>query len=370
MRRFLALSRKETYQMIRDPSTLMIAFILPVILLLLFGFGVNLDASRIRLGIVSEDQGLEAQNFFKVVDGTQFVEPFFAPRFEQLLPDLQRGKLNAILIIPADFSKNFLNQVPTDVQLITDGSVPNTANFTTNYLQSLWQIWHAAQPEAVFKGGSAMRITVIPRYWFNPTTISRNALLPGSIAIIMTIIGAMLTSLVVAREWERGTMEGLLSTAMTRGEFLLSKIVPYFFLGLAAMLLNVFLTVTLMQVPFKGSYFILIVITGIFLLSALGLGLLISTLTRNQFNAAQASLFAAFLPAVMLSGFIYEISSMPIILQKITAIIPARYFVTSLQTLFQAGVVPSLLLKNALILLLLAFFWLGLTVIKTKNRLD
>ncbi len=365
MRRLVALIRKETLQMIRDPSTLLIAFVLPLVLLFLFGFGVNLDANRIRLGVVSEDQGLSAQDFFKVLSGSSFIQPTYASSLTELMPELKKGTLHAILIIPRDFSQHISQQQARDVQLMTDGSNPNTARFTLHYLQGLWATWQ--QTQAMTHKPS---IEVIPRYWFNPTTVSRHTLLPGSIAIIMTIIGAMLTALVVAREWERGTIETLLSTPMTRLEFLLAKIIPYFCLGLIAMALNVWLTTTVMDVPFKGSYFSLIFMTSLFLCSALGLGLLISTLTKNQFNAAQIALFAAFLPAVILSGFIYEISSMPVMLQKVTAIIPARHFVNSLQTLFQADTIPSILLKNSIYLLGLAFFWLGLTLLSTKKRLN
>jgi ABC-2 type transport system permease protein len=211
---------------------------------------------------------------------------------------------------------------------------------------------------------------LIPRYWFNPAAISRNFIVPGSIAIIMTIIGALLTSLVVAREWERGTMEALLSTPVTRTEILLSKILPYYALGIASMLLCVGITVAVFHVPFRGSLTLLILFTSLFLGSSLGLGLLLSTVTRNQFNAAQAALNAAFLPATMLSGFVYEISSMPAPIRAATYLIPARYFVSALQTLFQAGFVGQVLLQDFLFLLVSAVFFLGLTALRTARRLD
>jgi ABC-2 type transport system permease protein len=199
--------------------------------------------------------------------------------------------------------------------------------------------------------------------------VSRNYIVPGSIAVIMTIIGALLTSLVVAREWERGTMEALLSTPVTRAEFLLSKVLPYYLLGMAAMLLCLGVSVGVLGVPFRGSLILLLVFTTLFLGSSLGLGLLLSTLLRNQFNAAQAALNAAFLPATMLSGYIYEISGMPAPIRAATYLIPARYFVEALQTLFQAGFVGTVLLRDFCFLALSAAFFLGLTALRTRRRL-
>jgi ABC-2 type transport system permease protein len=213
-------------------------------------------------------------------------------------------------------------------------------------------------------------VELSPRYWFNPTTVSRNYLVPGSISVIMTIIGALLTSLVVAREWERGTMEALLSTPVTRAELLLSKILPYYVLGMAAMLMCVLVATLLMDVPLRGSWGVLFIVSSLFLGSSLGLGLLLSTVTRNQFVAAQGALTAAFLPATMLSGFVFEIGSMPLPVQAATYLVPARYFVGALQTLFQAGDIWSVLLVQIGFLLLSAFFWLGLTALKSSRRLD
>ncbi|HYG33671.1 MAG TPA: ABC transporter permease, partial [Clostridia bacterium] len=209
-----------------------------------------------------------------------------------------------------------------------------------------------------------------PRFWFNPSAESRNYLIPGSITIIMTVIGALLTSLVVAREWERGTMESLLASPVTRAELLLSKLLPYYALGIISLLICVGVSVLVLKVPFRGSVLVLWMIGSLFLGSALGLGLLLSTATRNQFNAAQAALNAAFLPAMILSGFIYEIRSMPAVIRGITYLIPARYFVTAMQTLFQAGNVWPVLWRTMLFLALASAFFITMTAIKTRRRLD
>jgi ABC-2 type transport system permease protein len=184
------------------------------------------------------------------------------------------------------------------------------------------------------------------------------------------VIGALLTSLVVAREWERGTMEALLASPVTRTELLLSKLLPYYGLGIVSLFLCVAVAVLVMGVPFRGSLVLLWVIGSLFLASSLGLGLLLSTVLRNQFLAAQAALNAAFLPAIMLSGFLFEIRPMPAVIRGVTSLIPARYFVTAMQTLFQAGSVPPLLLQSGMFLVVAGSFFIGLTALKTRRRLE
>ena len=274
------------------------------------------------------------------------------------------------MVIPVDFAQQMAR--PNDVapiQVITDGSEPNTANFVQSYVEGIWQIWQ--QQRAEDRGESfEPLIDVQTRYWFNPAAISQHFIIPGAVTIIMTVIGAILTSLVVAREWERGTMEALLSTEVTRVELLLCKLIPYYFLGMLAMLLCMLVSVFILGVPYRGSLLILFFITSLFLLSTLGMGLLISTITRNQFNAAQVALNAAFLPSIMLSGFIFQIDSMPAIIRAVTYIIPARYFVSTLQSLFLAGNIPVVLIINVLFLIASAVMFIGLTWLKTKRRLD
>ena len=240
--------------------------------------------------------------------------------------------------------------------MLTDGTEPNTADFVATYVQGAWQKWRSRAPPS--GGDAGPGPGPAPRSWYNPATISRDYLLPGSIAVVMTIIGALLTSLVVAREWERGTMEALLATPVTAAELLLSKILPYYLLGMVAMVLCTLVAVLLMGVPFRGSFLLLAVSSTLFLGAALGFGLFLSTALRNQFNAAQAALIAGFLPAMMLSGFVFEIGSMPWPLRLLTRLFPARYFTSSLQTLFQAGTIPSILLPNDLFLAVLMVFWL------------
>ena len=364
-RRLLALCRKESLQIVRDPSSILIAFIMPVVLLVVMGYAINLDVDHLRLGIWRTDGGAPAIRLEQALRGSNALEVHGGPSKEALLGSLERGEIRGLLVIDEGFSRAMAGQgggTPR-VLLLTDGSEPNTANFVTNYVQGIWQGW-------LVREGVSLPVAVESRAWFNPALVSRNFLVPGSIAVVMTIIGALLTSLVVAREWERGTMEALLATPVTKAELLLSKLLPYYGLGIAAMLICLLFSVAVMGVPWRGSLISLFVLTTLFLGSALGLGLFLSTVMRSQFNAAQAALTAAFLPAMMLSGFVFEIASMPPLLRAITHLIPARYFASSLQTLYQAGNVLSILLVNGVCLLLLAAFWLALTARKTRRTLE
>lgn len=369
-RRLRALCRKETAQILRDPSSALIAVVIPLMLLFIFGYGINLDSSKLHVGILMEQQSEDARDLANTFIGSPYIAATVSDDRQGLIKKLQAGKIRGLIVIPVDFSAQLARpEGKAPIQVITDGSEPNTANFVQGYAEGIWQIW--LQQRAVDNGGEFKPlINVQLRYWFNPAAISQHFIIPGAITIIMTVIGAILTSLVIAREWERGTMEALLSTQVTRTELLLSKLLPYYILGLLAMTLCMLVAVFVMGVPYRGSPAILFVMTSLFLASTLGMGLLISTITRNQFNAAMVALNAGFLPAVMLSGFIFEIDSMPAIVQAVTYVIPARYFVSTLQTLFLAGNIGSVLLVNLLFLIISAAVFIGLTAWKTKRRLD
>ena len=369
-RRLWALCRKESYQILRDPSSILIAFIMPVMLLFVLGYAVNLDVNNLHVGLLREDNGAPAISFAQALAATPAIALKVGHSRQDLMHAMEQGKLRGIIIIPNDFSSKWADQRgEARLQLLIDGAEPNTAQFVSSYVQGVWENW--LRQRQLEQGATAPpTIEILSRTWYNESNVSRNFLVPGSIAVVMTIIGALLTSLVVAREWERGTMEALLATPVTKGELLLSKLLPYYGLGIIAMLLCLLFSVAVMGVPWRGSLLLLFLVTSVFLGSALGLGLFLSTVMRSQFNAAQAALIAAFLPAVMLSGFVFEIASMPPLLRAITHLIPARYFASSLQTLYQAGSVFSILLVNGFCLLLLAGFWLALTARKTRRTLE
>jgi ABC-2 type transport system permease protein len=369
-RRLRALCRKETWQILRDPSSNLIAFVLPVIMLFIFGYGLNLDSTKVNLGLVLEDQSPEARHFADNLYGSPYLRVYSAQTRAEVEQAMTDGHVRGFVVIPVDFAMKIKRPGATaPLLVVADGSEPNIASFVQNYVSGAWRGW--MQQRATERGEkSPATITIEPRFWFNPSAESRNYLIPGSITIIMTVIGALLTSLVVAREWERGTMEALLASPVTRTELLLSKLLPYYVLGIVSLFLCVAVAVWIMGVPFRGSLFVLWVIGSLFLASSLGLGVLLSTLMRNQFNAAQAALNAAFLPAIMLSGFVFEIQGMPAAIQAVSYLIPARYFVTAMQTLFQAGNVPRVLLHSGIFLVIAGCFFIGLTALKTRRRLE
>lgn len=376
--RLAALCRKEGYQIVRDPGSILISFVIPLVLLVIFGYGINFDSGALRVGLVMQDQSAEARRFADVFKASPFIDATLSDRREGLVELMQAGKLRGIVVVPVDFSRGLeKNEVLTRIQVITDGSEPNTANFVHGYVTGVWQIWQEQRAQdrgqsGAQAGNSAVSglFDVQMRYWFNQAAISRNFIVPGAVTIIMTVIGAILTSLVIAREWERGTMEALLSTQITRAELLLSKFLPYYCLGMLALVICMVVSIGVFAVPFRGSFLLLWLVSTLFLANTLGMGLLISTLARNQFNAAQIALNVAFLPAIMLSGFVFEIDSMPAIVGATTYLIPARYYVSAMHTLFLAGNVPCILIINSLFLLGTAGLFLGLTTRKTRLRLE
>ncbi len=368
IRRTLTLAKKETFQIIRDPSSVLIAFVLPLILLFLFGFGISLDANKIRVGVVMQDARPEARSLVQAFEASPYFEVTTAFDQSSLEPAMVAGDLRGLIIIPPNFSDRLRTRDTVPIEILTDGSQPNTAQFVANYAQGVYTVWQARQ-----LGDAAMvvppAITPNARFWFNAELTSRYNLVPGSTAVVMTIIGTLLTALVIAREWERGTMEAVLATPVSRIELLLSKIVPYFLLGMSSLVLCAVAAVFIFDVPYRGSVFALVLVAAAFLLPALGQGLLISAATKNQFVAAQLALFTGFLPATLLSGFVFEISAMPLPIRTITTVIPARYFVTSLQTLFLAGDVWAVLLPAILKMLAVGLFFMTLTYLVTPKRI-
>jgi len=368
-RRFLALLKKETLQIVRDPSALLIAVVLPLILLFLFGEGISLDSNKIALGLVVERESQPAQGLAAAFRASRFFTVHEARDRRELEGELVAGRLRAMVVIPASFGMDFAAAPDSaGIQIIADGSNPNTAKFAANYAKGVWQSWSAQARSEI--GAPAPLLSVEPRVWFNPELKSRYFLVPGSIAIIMTLIGTLLTALVVAREWERGTMEAMMATPIGVAELLAGKLIPYFVLGLASMTVCTVIAVALFEVPVRGSYFALLVIASAFLLPSLGQGLLISAAAKNQYVAAQAAMLSGFLPAMLLSGFIFEIDSMPRVIQWISYLVPARYLIPCLQSVFVAGDIWSLFLPNIAVMLLIGGLLLALAAKNTKKRLD
>lgn len=374
LRRIRALVRKESLQIIRDPSSFMIAGILPVLLLFVYGFGVTLDLRRVPVGVVVEQPSPETDSFVASFENSRYFAVRLVRHRAEVEADLVSGNLKGVVVLAADFSDRLGRGETAPIQVLVDGSDPNTAGLVQAYIQRLWANW--VQQEAVSLSGLANRprsmplVGTEPRFWFNPELDSRYALLPGAIAIILTLIGTLLTSLVVAREWERGTMEALLATPVTTRDLLIGKLVPYFFLGMAAMALAVGFTVFVFHVPFRGSVAALVAVSAAYLTVMMALGLLISTVAKNQFAASQAALIVGFLPAFLLSGYIFEIDSAPAPVRLLTYVLPPRYFVSALQTLFLAGDVPSVLVPNGLVLVAMALVLFVALARVTRVRLE
>lgn len=370
IRRIKALIIKEFYQIVRDPSSILIAFIFPVVLLFIYGVGVSLDMDNLAVGLVMEDTGPDANTFALSMRNSKYFSVDVARRQGEIEDKLTLGKLKGIVVVPfyfTEFKKRAGIKGP--IFVIADGSDPNTANFVQNYVGGAWQ--KTVRQYAIDKG----RLEITPvslqeRYWYNEELDSKYFLLPGSIAIIMTLVGTLLTSLVIAREWERGTIEAVMATPTTLREFYLAKTITYFILGMCSMIICTLLTTFVFGVPFRGSFLILSIVSAIFLLTALGLGLLISAITRNQFISSQISILTAFLPAFMLSGFVFEISSMPFVIRCFANFIPAKYMVTNLTTLFLAGNVWELLIFNSLILSIVVVIFFSILFAKKTKRLD
>ncbi len=367
--RLAGLVRKEFLQVIRDPSSIAIAFIMPVALLLLFGYGVSLDSDHVPVAIVIEDPGADAADFAAALDGSRYFVPIRLARMATAVEALLDGRVDAIVHLRADFAARLRRPDGAPIQVLINGVNANSANIVQGYVEGAWSNWLA---QRALRQGVELQVpvSVEARVWFNSELRSRNYLVPGLVVVIMTLIGALLTSMVMAREWERGTMEALLVTPVGVSEILLGKLIPYFLLGTGGMLLSVAMAVGLFEVPLRGSFWLLFLTASLFLFVALGMGLLISAVARNQFVAGQVALIVTFLPAFLLSGFIFDIGSMPAVVQVITHLVAGRYFVAIVNTLFLAGNLASVIVPNAAALALMAVIFLGLTWRKTRKRLE
>ncbi|MDR3641980.1 MAG: ABC transporter permease [Humidesulfovibrio sp.] len=368
-RRLLAIIQKEALQIVRDPSSILIGFILPVFLTLLAGFATNLDIDHVPIGLVLEDSSPEAQGLAAAFLATKYFNTRVGYDRREFTDDLVAGKVRGIVVIPQTFSRSLARaseSVP--FQVIADGSEPNTATFTQNYAQGVWLSW--MQIRAQGKGAEFNQpVSLEPRTWYNQELVSLNSLLPGGMAINLTLIGALLTALVVAREWERGTMEAMLATPVGRFEMLFGKLVPYFLLGMVAMFICLGITLVVFHVPFRGSIFALLTVSAVFMVSALGLGLFISSIARSQFVAAQSAILAAFLPAYFLSGYVFEPAGMPLPIRVLSHAIAARYYVSCLKTIFLVGDAWEQLLPNMLGMAAIAVVLLGLTIRNTARKI-
>ncbi|WP_442499281.1 ABC transporter permease [Methylobacter sp. sgz302048] len=367
--RLKGLIAKEFLQIWRDPSSLAIAFLLPVLLLFMFGYGVSLDAKRVPIGWVVENTTPEAASFTAAFQQSEYFQSFYFADMAAAEHALLNRKIMGIIRLRENFSSQLFKQNSPAIQVVVDGVDANTARLVSGYVQGTWNEWLSHLSRS--RGTTLSRPVIAEqRIWYNSAVLSKDFLVPGLIAMIMTLTGALLTAMVMAREWERGTLEAMIATPVTMGEVLLGKLVPYYLLGMGGMLLSIAMAVFLFDVPLRGSFWVLLLTGTLFLLVALGMGLLISIIAKNQFVAGQAAIVVTYLPAFLLSGFIFNINSMPTAIQAFTYLVGARYFVAILQTVFLAGDVWPVILPNALALALMAAVLFALAAKKAPKRLE
>lgn len=368
LKTLIALVRKEFYQISRDPSSILIAFVLPLILLLIYMYGIKMDTAKATFGIKVDDNSPQIQTLISSFDKSKYINATKYDDKEQMYKDLAASKLNGIFMVPGNFSSQMKRGGRAELIIITDGSEVNTANFVSAYGTSIVNNWLISN--GLITKRSAPLVQTEPRFWFNQNIDSKNFIAPGSLSITMSLIGILLTALVIAREWERGTMEALLSAKVSRGIFLASKYIAYFALGITSMLFSIFMCIVVFKIPFHGSLLVLFGFSSLFLFACLGIGFLISAKLRDQFLASQAALAIGFLPAMMLSGLMFPIKSMPWIFQKLTMILPPRYFVTLIQNEFLCGTIWKIVIENSLFLAVLGSL-LFVTVYKSiPQKLD
>jgi len=368
-RRVGALIRKEGRQVVRDPSSFAIGVVLPLMLILLFGYAMSLDVKHVPVAVVLEDPSAQANEIAASFQLSSYFETRVMRSMAEADALMQSGAVEGIVRVPADFARRAA-QGDASVQVLVNGIDGNTARIVEAYAEAaVAQSGARSGAEGQADSGGGAQATVESQLWFNSADDSRYFLVPGLIVLIITLIGAFMTSMVVAREWERGTFEALFVTPVRTDEILLGKTVPYFLLGMGGLLLCMGAARFLFDVPIRGSFPILMGVSMLYLLVSVATGLLISSSLKSQFLASQVTLVVTFMPALMLSGFLYDLHSVPLAIKLVSYLVPARYFVSLLQTLFLAGDVWSVIQPNAAILAVVAVVMLALTRRATRKLL-
>jgi ABC-2 type transport system permease protein len=342
LRRLFAISRKEVFQVLRDSRSLLTVLLMPLMLMSTLGYGVNLDTKHIRVFAYDREGSQASQDLLKRFQSSDYFDLVATVTdYRALGAALDDGRCQLAIVIPYDFSARLHDGRPVYVQALVDGSDNNTAELAIGYAQGVLASYGAVVQAEYLRKSNAPSVnpvlSVDARTWFNEDLESKNFIVPGVAAIVMAVVGVLLTSLTVAREWERGTMEQLISTPVTALEIIIGKLLPYFALGLFDTAICAAIAVWWFQVPFRGSVVALAVGSGIYLIAILGLGFWISVATKNQLAASQIGLVTAFLPSFLLSGFTFPINQMPIGVQPFTYLIAARYYIVILKSVFLRG---------------------------------
>jgi len=373
-RRARAMARKELLHIVRDPQSLMAALTQPLLVLLLFGYALSLDVDRIPTMIYDANRTAESRNLVMAFRGSRYFQVIDeVDSYRPIEKAMDQRRILVGVAIPADYSRDLLQGKESPVQILLDGADSNTASIAMGYAQGVVQTYaRQTRDEAQsLRTGSVMQPAVDAqvRVWYNTDLVSRNFIVPGLIGVITMIIAALLTSLTIAREWENGTMEQLLSTPVRPIEMALGKLSAHFLLGLTDMLIALFVGVVIFKVPLRGSVVLLLFSACVFLYGALAWGLYISASFRNQLSAYQMGTFTSFLPAFLLSGFIYPIANMPWIIQMFSFVIPARYFIDITKGIFLKGLGLRLLWFDLLLLIVYAVGVSFLAVRKLRQKI-
>lgn len=373
VKRIRAVAHKEFIQIRRDPRSLALGLAIPVILIVLFGYALSLDIDHVPMVVWNQDGSKTSVDFLlNFKNSNYFSINAYYDNYRDLERDINRGRAMIAMVIPKDFSRYINSGMKAPVQVILDGSDSNTAQVALGYVKSVVYAFNVNIVTNALRAAGAPPVNILdfrPRVWFNQDFESKNFIVPGLIAIILMIIAALLTSLTVAREWERGTMEQLISTPVRPSELIVGKFIPYFAIGFFDLVIAVIMGRFVFDVPLRGNVVLLFILSSLFLTGALALGIYISTIAKNQLMASQMALLISFLPTLLLSGFTYEIFNMPKIVQAMTYFIPARYFITILRGIYLKGVGISDLWLESLCLTLFTYLAVGAAIKKFKKKI-
>ena len=365
--RLLAVSRKEVLHLRRDRRSLGLAFVLPALMVLAFGWVISFDIRHIKMAVYDEDRSQASRALVDAFTASSyFVVTGHLDRYGDAEPLLDRGAVRLVLVIPPRFQARLSGGGPAPVQALVDGSDANTATIALAYARGIVTAYASRAVLGARRVAPPVRAET--RVWYNEELKSSNMIVPGLIAVVMMIIAAMLTSLTIAKEWERGTMEQLASTPVHPVEVVLGKLLPYIGIGMIDVLVTGFIGAVVFAVPFRGSFLFFVGASFFFLIGALGIGLAISAVTKSQMLAIQVAMVATYLPSFLLSGFMFDVANMPKALQAIALFVPARYFITAVRGIFLKGVGPEVLWPYGLGMIL--FGIAGLTLATRAFRKD
>lgn len=368
MKRLKAFVQKEFYHILRDYRTLLILFGMPIAQVMLFGFAITNEIRDANIAILDKSKDeMTTQLTHKILSSDYFILSKNLNHDREIEPIFRDGKTKLVIVFESGFSDNYEQTGTAKVQLITDASDPNTANTLVNYLQAIFNQFNISlqEPQPL-----TLPINMETRMVYNPELKGVYYFVPGAITVILILVSAMMTSISIAREKELGTMEVLLTSPMAAGQIILAKVIPYVVLALADALLIFAMGKYIFDVPILGSYWLLFLATLLFILLSLALGILISTISNSQQTALLLSLMALMLPTILLSGFIFPIENMPIPLQVIANIIPAKWFIIVIKSIMLKGTGIGLIWKEMFIMLLFFIVFLGMSIKKFKIRLE